>query len=78
MGGQYTRHPNDLAISGDESLRRRIANMTTLVTKIAMEESFDIIPVPRLDHVPVKRRLVVEGVEQEVGHTVWRYGYTVE
>jgi hypothetical protein len=42
MGGQYTRYADDLAISGNEPLRRRIANIPTLITKIAMEEGFDI------------------------------------
>jgi RNA-directed DNA polymerase len=40
--GQYTRYADDLAISGGESLRRRIANISALVTKIALEEGFDI------------------------------------
>lgn len=42
MGGQYTRYADDLAISGGESLRRRIAKISALVTQIAVEEGFDI------------------------------------
>ncbi len=42
MDGQYTRYADDLAISGGESLRRRTVNISSLVTKIAVEEGFDI------------------------------------
>ena len=42
MDGQYTRYADDLAISGGESLRRRIANISALVAEIAIEEGFDI------------------------------------
>lgn len=42
MDGQYTRYADDLAISGGESLRRRITKISALVTKIAVEEGFDI------------------------------------
>ena len=42
MSGQYTRYADDLAISGGELLRRRIASVSALVTQIAVEEGFDI------------------------------------
>jgi RNA-directed DNA polymerase len=42
MDGQYTRYADDLAISGGEALRRRIANISALVTRIAVEEGFDV------------------------------------
>jgi retron-type reverse transcriptase len=42
MEGQYTRYADDLAISGDETLRRTIGNVATLITQIAIEEGFDV------------------------------------
>jgi hypothetical protein len=42
MDGAYTRYADDLAISGGEPLRRRMANVSALVTQIAMEEGFDV------------------------------------
>jgi len=42
MEGQYTRYADDLAISGGESLRRRIGNIAALVARIAVEEGFEI------------------------------------
>jgi len=42
MGGQYTRYADDLAISGGESLRRRITGIEALIARIAMEEGFEI------------------------------------
>jgi hypothetical protein len=42
MDGQYTRYADDLAISGGELLRRSIANVSALITKIAVEEGFDV------------------------------------
>ena len=42
MGGQYTRYADDLAISGGEPLRRRIDSISSLITRIAVEEGFEI------------------------------------
>lgn len=42
MGGQYTRYADDLAISGGEPLRRRIDSVSSLITRIAVEEGFEI------------------------------------
>jgi RNA-directed DNA polymerase len=39
---QYTRYADDLALSGRDSLRRRIAGISTLVAAIAMEEGFEV------------------------------------
>lgn len=40
--GQYTRYADDLAISGGETLRRRVGAVSSLVAKIAAEEGFAV------------------------------------
>ena len=40
--GEYTRYADDLAISGGASLRRSAARLLGMVTRIAIEEGFDI------------------------------------
>lgn len=42
LAGQYTRYADDLAISGDETLRRHVGAVTSLVAKIAVEEGFSV------------------------------------
>jgi RNA-directed DNA polymerase len=42
LGGAYTRYADDIAISADESLRRRSGAVSALVAAIAAEERFEI------------------------------------
>jgi len=42
VGACYTRYADDLAFSGGESMRRRVARLTTSVAAIASEEGFDV------------------------------------
>ena len=42
LGGAYTRYADDLAISADESLRRRARTVSALAAAIAREERFEI------------------------------------
>jgi hypothetical protein len=42
LGGEYTRYADDLAISGGETLRRRVPRVSNLVAAIALEEGFEV------------------------------------
>lgn len=42
MNCNYTRYADDIAISGDESLRRTVNRVSLLVTRIASEEGFAV------------------------------------
>lgn len=42
VGGRYTRYADDIAISGDEILRRRVSRVSGLVSRIAIEEQFSV------------------------------------
>lgn len=42
MNCNYTRYADDIAISGDESLRRNVNRVSLLVTRIASEEGFAV------------------------------------
>ena len=40
--GAYTRYADDLIFSGDETVRRRVEKLSTLVAAIALEEGFEV------------------------------------
>lgn len=42
MGASYTRYADDLAISGGESVRRRLGGLSRAIAVIAIEEGFEI------------------------------------
>jgi hypothetical protein len=42
VNGRYTRYADDIAISGDEVLRRRVSRVSGLVSRIAIEEQFAV------------------------------------
>jgi hypothetical protein len=42
VGANYTRYADDLAFSGEEPVRRRVARLGVSVAAIALEEGFDV------------------------------------
>jgi RNA-directed DNA polymerase len=42
LEGAYSRYADDLAISGEATLRRSVTRLTTLVAAIALEEGFEV------------------------------------
>lgn len=42
VNGRYTRYADDIAISGDETLRRGVSRVSGLVARIALEEQFAV------------------------------------